>query len=175
MPTPEKICPACAVHAPISAPSCTSCGHTFRTKFTPPVEQTQFFTPEQLPPPYAPPQYPVYPHAPQGYQPAPPPYTPPPIIIYNAPQMLPPGTIQVQPGTHSVALAIILAFFITGTGQMVNKQGAKGVVLLLSAILFGALTLGIGWAVIGMASFIDAICIANRLNRGEDVGPWQSF
>ena len=167
---PEKVCPSCGFHAPVNAPTCGNCGHAYRTKFTPP-DQTQMFTPGMMSPPgqITPPNY----QPPPNYQQ--PPVNQPPIIIYAPPQQLPLGTIQVQPGTHSVALAIILAFFITGTGQMVNKQGLKGVVILLSAILFGALTLGIGWAIIGLASFIDAICIANRLNRGEPVGPWQSF
>ena len=170
-PPPEKICPACAAHAPIQAPTCQQCGHVFRTKFAPPLEQTQMYQPGINPPGVTPPQG-LIPALPPVY---PPPTQPPPIIIYNAPQTMPAGTVQLAPGTHSVALAIVLAFFIVGTGQMVNKQPAKGVVTMLTAILVGVPTWGIGWAIVSIASFIDAICIANRLNRGEPVGPWQWF
>lgn len=81
----------------------------------------------------------------------------------------------MPPGTHSVAAAVILALLFNGAGQMMNKQVTKGIVLLLSAIVLGVVTLGVVWLVITTLALVDAICIANRLNRGEPVGPWQWF
>jgi hypothetical protein len=98
-----------------------------------------------------------------------------------------PGIIQMPPGSHSVAAAAVMALLVTGGGQMVNKQTTKGVVILISAFVLTALTfvltaltLGLAWPSICLVSFtlvslIDAVCIANRLNRGEPVGSWQWF
>ena len=41
--------------------------------------------------------------------------------------------------------------------------------------MLGAITLGIAWIFITVIALVDAVCIANRLNRGEPVGPWQWF
>src|SRR5689334_19366901 len=40
-----KVCPQCQTLAALTAPNCIACGHIFRTKFTPPVNQTQVFYP----------------------------------------------------------------------------------------------------------------------------------
>lgn len=100
-----------------------------------------------------------------------------------------PGYIQVAPGTHSVAAAMILAIFLTGGGQLVNRQTAKGLLILggalgLGLIAFIGTTVTLGflgplfWFVgfcYWLPSLIDAIQIANRLQRGEPVRPWQCF
>jgi TM2 domain-containing membrane protein YozV len=83
--------------------------------------------------------------------------------------------IQVQSGTHSVTLAILLGFFMTGTGQMANKQLAKGITLLIAAVLLAVPTIGMGAVIVWLVAFIDAICVANRLNRGEPITEWTWF
>lgn len=112
--------------------------------------------------------------APVALQPSPP-YPPAPYPPYQPPYPYRPDVIQMPPGTHSVAAAVILALLFNGAGQMINRQVAKGVVLLLSAIVLGVVTLGVAWLVITVLALVDAVCVANRLNRGEPVGPWQWF
>lgn len=128
--------------------------------------------------PYPPPA-PGYPYPPAPYQPGPG------LPVYPAP----PGWIQVAPGTHSVTAAVVLAIFLTGGGQLVNRQTAKGLTILGGALGLGFIgfigtTVTLGFlaplfAFVGLCywipSLIDAIQIANRLNRGEAVRPWQCF
>ena len=68
-PPSEKICPACAAHALIQASTCQQCGHAFRTKFAPPLEQTQMYQPGINPPGVTPPQG-LIPAAPASAPPA---------------------------------------------------------------------------------------------------------
>ena len=155
-PQAGKICPACSTIAQLTASYCLRCGRQYQTVFLPP----------QYPPPPPPAPYRGQPY--QGQPPTPhPPYPPP--YPYRS------DVIQMPPGTHSVAAAVILALLIIGTGQMVNRQATKGVTILLSSIVLGVVTLGAAWFVISIVALIDAVCIANRLNRGEPVGPWQWF
>lgn len=83
--------------------------------------------------------------------------------------------IQMCPGTHSVIAAAVLSLFLTGGGQIYNRQYVKGVVLLVITIALAFGTCGafvcIAWPVL----LIDAILIASRLNRGEIVRQWQFF
>jgi len=48
-------------------------------------------------------------------------------------------------------------------------------VLLLTAIVLGAVTLGIAWFLTIVLALVDTVCIANLLNRGKPVGPRQWF
>jgi TM2 domain-containing membrane protein YozV len=91
------------------------------------------------------------------------------------PRPLDPTAIQMAPGKHSPAMAIICSLLLTGMGQMVNKQTNKGIVILISCIVAGLATFGIGGFVIAVLAAIDAGIIAGRLNRGEAVGQWQWF
>jgi TM2 domain-containing membrane protein YozV len=83
-------------------------------------------------------------------------------------------------------VALIVSFFITGVGQMLNKQVVKGIVLLASQVLmaiFGAILLifGIGILfllisfVIWLVSVIDAYKIAQKIRAGRRVGEWEFF
>ncbi len=80
---------------------------------------------------------------------------------------------------HPVLLVGLLGFLcVPGLAQMVNRQYLKGVVVFFSvAAAIGAtfFLAGVGGAVVGVAAAIDALCVANRLNRGEIIGPWTSF
>ena len=116
-----KACPSCSSLADVAAPYCLRCGHRYRTAFPPNVQPSTQYQPAQYPP--APDMGQPYQNQPdqQPYQ-DPPPYSPP---YGQYPYPYQPGLIQVPPGSHSVTAAVILALFINGTGQMVNKQVAK--------------------------------------------------
>ena len=84
--------------------------------------------------------------------------------------------IQKPPGTHSVAVAILLSLFcFLGFGQIYNRQAIKGVVILLSAMVLAVFTMGISILITYPLAAIDAGLIAGRLNRGEVITEWQWF
>ena len=147
----SKICPDCKKPSAIDAQFCARCGHAFRTRFAP--EDPTRVAP--MPPP-------------QGYHPQ--------------QRQLPPAqypqrpaqTVIYRPG-QSPTGAILLGFFLTGGGQMLNGQVVKGVVILFTALFSGIITLGLSSLVIWILAFIDAILVAQRLQRGEAVTEWQCF
>jgi hypothetical protein len=85
--------------------------------------------------------------------------------------------IQVYPGSHPVVLVIVLSVLFGGwAGMCVNRQVAKGLIFgLLGGIVFSVVTCGWGAIIWWPLTLIDAILIANRLNRGEPVREWQFF
>jgi len=85
--------------------------------------------------------------------------------------------IYVPPGTHSVALVVVLSVLFGGwVGMLINKQVAKGLLIgLLAQIVVAVVTCGYGLILTGPVVLIDAILIANKLNRGEAVGEWEWF
>jgi hypothetical protein len=183
--THYKLCPQCRQPAHLHAPQCENCGHQFRTQFAPPGQPgSQPASPPPMPPSpppagYIPPAQPYYPPQ-QGQYPPPqyPPVYPPPVQPPYPPQYGYGRTdiIQVIPGTHSVAVAVLLAVLIMGwAGMLYNRQYAKGVTCLFVSIVVGIVTLGIGSLGIWVVGIIDCVLIANRLNRGEPVGQWQFF
>jgi TM2 domain-containing membrane protein YozV len=86
-----------------------------------------------------------------------------------------PGVIQVPAGTHSVGTAVLLALLITGLGQIYNKQGMKGLVILLISVVLAVFTCGLSILLTHPFAVIDAVMIAGRLNRGEAISEWQCF
>jgi TM2 domain-containing membrane protein YozV len=86
-----------------------------------------------------------------------------------------PGMIQVPAGTHSVGTAVLLALLITGLGQLYNKQAMKGLVILVASVILAVFTCGFSVLLTHPFAFIDALMIAQRLNRGEAVREWQCF
>lgn len=88
-----------------------------------------------------------------------------------------PGMIQVQPGTHPVALVIVLSILFGGwTGMLLNRQIAKGLVFgLLAGGLLTCFTFGIGALIWYPLTMIDAILVANKLNRGQAIKEWEFF
>lgn len=86
-----------------------------------------------------------------------------------------PGAIQVPAGTHSVGTAVLLALLITGLGQIYNKQGMKGLVILLISVVLAFFTCGLSILLTHPFAIIDAVLIAQRLNRGEAIRDWQCF
>lgn len=71
--------------------------------------------------------------------------------------------------------AAICSLLIAGLGQMLLGQAAKGVLILLLAIVIGALTAGLAIVVIWPAAAIDAYCIAKKLRAGATVHTWEFF
>lgn len=140
----------------------------------PPPGAPQEYQGQPYPPPYNPQGYNPPPYDPQSYGPQgyyPPSYGPHgyPVVYQNA------GMIQLPPGIHSTSTAVIVAFLITGGGQMCNKQIGKGMTLLLSAMVLALPTAFLAPLVLGIVGIIDASMIAGRLHRGEAVGAWQWF
>ena len=155
MTQPFKICPQCQEPAAMNAAACARCGRVYRTTAPPPMQQTQVV----LPPP---PQYQ------QPYHPQAPPPTP-----YS---QSPPLGISVQPGYHSPMVAVLWGFLCClPFGQFYNKQYAKGLVMLLVFFGLAFFTHGVAWVMAWPLALMDAYRIAERLNRGETVGEWQSF
>ena len=85
------------------------------------------------------------------------------------------GNGQQQVQQKSAFLAVLISCFIVGGGQMYNGQVAKGVVLLLSAVVIGFLTAGIAGSVLWIISMVDAAQIAGKINSGRIVGDWEFF
>ncbi len=153
---PMKQCPQCGLVTPLNTPACTQCGHQFRTQFTQATQQTQMI----IPPPQQPPlqQYPQYT----------------PFVGYDM--------ITRPPGSHSALAAGALSCLgLLGGGQMYNGQVIKGLVNLAVSFVLWIITLLLFllpllifipfWLLVT----IDAVCIAQRLNRGEPVGQWKCF
>jgi TM2 domain-containing membrane protein YozV len=57
-------------------------------------------------------------------------------------------------------VAMILSFFIPGVGQFYNGDMKKGAVMLGAAVVFGALTAGLGWLAMAIWSAVDAYQVA---------------
>ena len=162
-----KECPRCKTPALLATEICQNCGRVYKTKFEEPEAKTQMFTP-----PSEPLLRPPHPHYTQPQEYRPPQQYPQPL---QRQYPLPPKYIQYVPGTFNVAPSILLTLLLLGLGQCSNGQSAKGMTLLLVGVVGGLATAGILGLVIWVIAFIDAILIANRLHRGEAVGPWQFF
>ena len=78
-------------------------------------------------------------------------------------------------GEKNPVVAGLLSFLIVGLGQIYNGQVAKGLVLLVSAIVLGVLTACIGSLVVAVVSIVDAVMIAKKLQQGQAVGEWEWF
>jgi TM2 domain-containing membrane protein YozV len=72
-------------------------------------------------------------------------------------------------------LAGLLSFLLCGLGQMILGQVLKGVVMLVVAMMLGAVTGCIACLVTWPVSAIDAYLIAQKLKQGKSVGEWEFF
>lgn len=145
-----KQCPQCAATNPVAAQLCWSC-------------ETPFV---MSPPPSNPPvqNASAYSHPPNAY-------INPPAPSYAK------GMIQVPAGSHSVVLVAVLSILFGGwVGMLINRQVVKGLVygLLISGLLT-LVTCGLAAIIVYPLTIVDAIMVANRLNRGEAVKEWQFF
>ena len=88
-----------------------------------------------------------------------------------------PGNIQVPAGTHPVWLVVVLSIVFGGwAGMLVNRQYLKA--LIYGFLLGGILTFvscGLAAIVWYPLTLIDAILVANKLNRGQAIKEWEFF
>jgi serine/threonine protein kinase/TM2 domain-containing membrane protein YozV len=89
------------------------------------------------------------------------------------------GTIV---GAKDPTVAGLLSFFIPGTGQIYNGQIAKGCLILCLSYLSYFLAaihqediLILPFGIIWIINLIDAVRIAQKLQRGQSVGKWEWF
>ena len=73
------------------------------------------------------------------------------------------------------AIMGLLSFLITGLGQMVMGQVAKGIVMLIGSIILAFFTLGLSSLITIAISIIDAVLIAKKKQQGRQVGEWEFF
>jgi TM2 domain-containing membrane protein YozV len=59
------------------------------------------------------------------------------------------------------AVGLILSLIIVGAGQFYNGDLKKGGIMLVAAIVLGALTVGVGWFAVAIWSAIDAYQVAS--------------
>lgn len=169
--TPLKKCPQCGAVAYMQAAQCQNCGRVFQTTNPANNNQTQVIQqggpqiPQQVPP-----------------------------GNFSGQQISPSGVdyIQVFPGTHSLLLPIVLHFLLCGLGAVYNRQFGKGASVMVVWMSMGvgfwrlaALPEGAGTGlsvaiflaapVLWLASLVDTVMIADKLNKGYQIGRWQSF
>ncbi len=72
-------------------------------------------------------------------------------------------------------LACLLSVVFPGIGQIYNGQTMKGVLLICLAVLGGGVTCCVGYLPVWIAAVVDAPLIADKLNRGLQVGDWDFF
>lgn len=92
--------------------------------------------------------------------------------------VLPParGGAPVRPSSRlDPSVAVLLSLVLVGLPQIVMGQATKGVVMLVSAMIFGALTGCIACLVTWPVAAIDAYMIASKIQRGQRVGEWEFF
>lgn len=69
----------------------------------------------------------------------------------------------------------ILSFLITGLGQIVLGQTAKGVTMLIVSIVLSIITVGFTALITVPISVIDGVLIANKKKEGKPVDEWEFF
>ncbi len=73
----------------------------------------------------------------------------------------------------------VLSMLLTGLGQIIMGQSAKGFCMMLAAIFLGIpliiLTFGVAIPLIWAVSAVDAYKIATKLKQGSPVGAWEFF
>ena len=77
-------------------------------------------------------------------------------------------------GMHP-AIPAALSFFLTGLGQILNGQVAKGITCLVGSMALGFITLGLSAIVTTPLVIVDAYLIAKKRKEGKQVGEWEFF
>jgi len=75
----------------------------------------------------------------------------------------------------SPAFCAASGFFVPGLGQMLNGQGAKGLVLLIACLVLSASAgmWGVTMVIARLLMALDAYRIAEKRRRGETIGNWE--
>jgi ribosomal protein L40E len=76
---------------------------------------------------------------------------------------------------NPVFMALLSGCCFAGLGQIVLGQTKKGLAILIGAILFAAVTHGIGIFPFWIVFAVDAYLIAKKLKHGQSVGQWEFF
>lgn len=80
-----------------------------------------------------------------------------------------------DPPKDPVLMGLLSGCCIAGLGQILIGQTAKGVLIMLSSLVLGALTAGLSMIITWPAGGIDAYMIAQKLKEGKTVGKWEWF
>lgn len=87
----------------------------------------------------------------------------------------PPGVNNPVQQAKNPTLAALLSCLVPGLGQLYNGQTTKGIVIILANIALGVITGGVSAVAILIVAIIDALKIAEKINRGATVGEWEFF
>ena len=87
----------------------------------------------------------------------------------------PTATATASTSNYNPILMGFLSFLITGLGQMVMGQVKKGIALLVGSVVLAFFTFGISAFITLIISVVDAALIANKKQRGQEVGEWEFF
>ncbi|MFN7172674.1 MAG: hypothetical protein ACK4P3_07840 [Fimbriimonadaceae bacterium] len=182
-----KQCPRCTNLCDQSDLTCRQCGHRFVPSSLGP-QQIIHQEPSAVQPHYPKQQDPfpgqLYHGNQQQYQqnPSQNPFQNPYQSPYQqpTPYIVPPGVIVRQPGTHSVAIAALLAVLLGAwAASIYNGQVAKGLIFWLAGGIFIALVLGcLAWfllPIIWIVGIVDSVLVANKLNSGRPIAEWEFF
>ena len=71
--------------------------------------------------------------------------------------------------------ASLLSLLVVGLGQMYLGQVAKGILMLIIALILGALTSGISFFIVGPISMVDAYCIGKKIKKHIPVRKLEFF
>ena len=87
------------------------------------------------------------------------------------------GGKRIPPKNPSMdpTLAAVLSVLLVGLGQILLGQTIKGVVMLIVALVLGALTGCLACLITFPVSAIDAYLIAKKMQQGKSVGEWEFF
>lgn len=85
------------------------------------------------------------------------------------PEKPPPGRISTIPEKKSVALSVVLSFFIPGLGQMYCGKAVRGAgILVLGILMFSMAAFPfLLWILVYIWNLYDAYNLAGKINRGE--------
>ncbi|MGE6487467.1 double zinc ribbon domain-containing protein [Paenisporosarcina sp. NPDC076898] len=72
-------------------------------------------------------------------------------------------------------LMALLSFLISGLGQIILGQTAKGITILVVSLIIGVITFGFSSFITVPISVIDAYLIAKKKKEGKVVGEWEFF
>lgn len=75
----------------------------------------------------------------------------------------------------SPVVAAVLSVLLVGLGQMLNGQLAKGLVMLVAALVIGAITGGIVAPIVWAISAIDAYRCCKKLESGMSIAAFSFF
>jgi hypothetical protein len=87
-------------------------------------------------------------------------------------------TIRISatiPARNPLLMAFLSGCCLAGVGQMVIGQSAKGICLMLLAIVLAFITGGVSSLIVFPLSALDAYLLADKLCNGKTIGPWEFF